>query len=436
MIPRYTLPEFANIWSEQNKYETWFKVEHTACLVMEQAGQVPENTYSKINNIFQEKKSQFDPNRILEIEKTCKHDVIAFLTHVEELVGEDARYLHLGMTSSDVVDTSFSILLTEATQEILIHFDKFIDSLSNKVCENAMTPVIGRTHGIHAEPTTFGTILAGYLAEAKRNRKRLIAANNNIAVGKISGAVGSFAHLDPLTERKILGRLGLRPETVSTQIIPRDRHAEYFTTLGVIASSIERLALNIRHWQRTEVSEAEEKFTVGQKGSSAMPHKRNPIVSENLCGLARMVRSSVIPALENVALWHERDISHSSVERMIGPDATSLLGYMLFKADDLVKNLVIYKDNMQKNLGLTNSLYFSEAVMLTLVKSGLPRQKSYEMVQRNAMKTINDGSDFQNNLLNDSDILTHISCDDIKKCFDMDHALRHVTQIIEAAMMA
>ncbi len=329
-----------------------------------------------------------EPDRIAAIERTVKHDVIAFLTHVEELAGSEARWLHRGMTSSDVLDSSLAVLLVRAADLLLTRLDALVDALARRADEHRKTPMIGRSHGMHAEPTTFGVALAGHLAEMKRGRARLRVARVEVAVGKIAGAVGTYAHLSPAIEARALSALGLAPETVATQIVPRDRHAAFFTALAVVAAGVERLATNVRHWQRTEVAEAEERFTQGQKGSSAMPHKRNPIVSENLCGLARIVRAAALPALEDVALWHERDISHSSVERMIAPDATTTLGYMLERAAALVSGLVIYPEGLRRNLDRSGELYFSEAVLLSLVQHGRPRQAAYAIVQRCAMAAL------------------------------------------------
>jgi adenylosuccinate lyase len=429
MIPRYTPKEFAELWSSAARYQTWLEVELAACEAMERENIVPAGTAKAIRA----KKIALDPNRIDEIEKTTRHDVIAFLTHVEELAGADARWLHRGMTSSDVLDTSFALLLVRATDLIVARLDKLVGALDRRAKEHAKTPMIGRSHGIHAEPTTFGVALAGHLAEMKRARARLDAARAEIAVGKIAGAVGTYAHLSPALEASALASLGLGAETVSTQVVARDRHAAYFAALAVVAAGIERLATNVRHWQRTEVSEAEEKFTVGQKGSSAMPHKRNPISSENLCGLARMVRAYALPALEDVALWHERDISHSSAERMIAPDATTTLGFMLERATTLVEGLVVYPENLRKNLERTAGLFFSEAILLRLVDKGLGRQDAYVLVQRNAMKAIGGQGTFRENLEADQDIARHLTRDDIAQAFDLEHALRYAEDIVARA---
>ncbi|WP_437991384.1 adenylosuccinate lyase [Sorangium sp. So ce145] len=430
MIPRYTPAEFEELWSPATRFSTWLEVELAACEAMEAEGLVPAGIAKGIRA----KQLSLDPARIEAIERTVKHDVIAFLTHVEELAGEGARWLHRGMTSSDVLDTSLAVLLVRATDLLSARLDKLCGALARRADEHRRTPMIGRSHGIAAEPITFGLALAGHLAEMKRGRARLLAARQAIAVGKIAGAVGTYAHLSPRIEERALAALGLRPETVSTQVVARDRHAELFTALSLIAAGIERLATNVRHWQRTEVREAEERFTVGQKGSSAMPHKRNPILSENLCGLARIVRAAVIPALENVPLWHERDISHSSVERMIAPDATSTLGFMLDRAAGLVEGLVVYPEKLRQNLDSTGELFFSEAVLLALVQKGRPRQAAYELVQRCAMRAIAGEGRFRDNLAADADVAALLAPDEIARCFDLDHALSHVDTIIDRAL--
>lgn len=432
MIPRYTSAEFGALWQSATRYEIWLEVELAACEVMEAEGLVPAGTARSIR----EKKLTLDPDRIDAIERIVKHDVIAFLTHVEELAGAEARWLHRGMTSSDVLDTSLAVLLVRASDLLLTRLDALIAALARRADEHRATPMIGRSHGIHAEPVTFGLALAGHLAEMKRGRARLRAAREEVAVGKIAGAVGTYAHLSPSIEERALAALGLRPETVSTQVVARDRHAAFFSALAVVAAGIERLATNVRHWQRTEVAEAEERFTAGQKGSSAMPHKRNPIVSENLCGLARVVRSAVVPALEDVALWHERDISHSSVERMIAPDATTLLGYMLERSKGLVEGLILYPAALQRNLDRTGELYFSEAILLSLVERGLARQRAYELVQRCAMKAIGGEGRFRDLLAADADIAAVLSAEELGRCFDLAHALRHVGGVIDRAIAA
>jgi adenylosuccinate lyase len=430
MIPRYTPPEFAALWSNDHRYRIWLEVELAACEAMEAAELVPVGTAAGIRA----KGIQLDANRIEEIERTTKHDVIAFLTHVEERAGIEARWLHRGMTSSDVLDTSLAIQLREAADLLLTRADKLLAALAKRAREHAKTPMIGRSHGIFAEPVTFGLALAGHHAEVARAKKRLVAARAEIAVGKIAGAVGTYAHLSPEIEERALAKLGLTAETVSTQVVARDRHAAFFSALALAAAAVERFATNVRHWQRSEVGEAEEAFTVGQKGSSAMPHKRNPILSENLCGLARIVRAAVIPALEDVSLWHERDISHSSVERMIGPDATATLGFMLDRAASLADGLVVYPENLKRNLDRSGELYFSEAVLLALVESGMPRQEAYVFVQRNAMRAWKGDGSFRTNLASDADVVARLPGGRIEALFDLDHALAHVPTIVERAL--
>ena len=432
MIGRYSPEVFTKLWSDQTKYDTWLQVELCACEAMEDADLVPAGTAARIRA----KDVTLDAARINDIERTVKHDVIAFLTHVEELVGPDARWLHFGMTSSDVLDSSLALLLTRASDLLSERLDGFIDALSSRVEEHRATAMIGRSHGIHAEPTTFGMALASHLAEAKRGRKRLLAAREEVAVGKIGGAVGTYAHLSPALEEKALASLGLRPETVPTQVVARDRHAAFFSALALIAAAIERLATNIRHWQRNEVAEAEEPFTTGQKGSSAMPHKRNPIGSENLCGMARVVRAAVTPALENVALWHERDISHSSVERIIAPDATTALGYMLQRITRIIAGLVVYPDKLASNLEITGGRCFSEGVLLAMVRAGMPRQQAYEAVQRAAMKAFRGEGEFPALLAADPVINEKVSSDELARCFSLDHVLRHTSAVIDRALSA
>jgi adenylosuccinate lyase len=430
MIPRYTPEAFAHLWSDRTRFEVWLEVELAACDAMEEAGLVPHGTSATIR----QKNLKLDPEAILDIEKTTRHDVIAFLTHVEDLAGDPARWLHRGMTSSDVLDTSFAVLLVRATDEIIARCDRLVLALTARAKEHAHTPTIGRSHGIHAEPVTFGVVLAGHLAEMKRGRRRLEAARREIAVGKIAGAVGTYVHLAPDIEKRALATLGLEPETVATQVVARDRHAAFFSALAVVAAGVERLATNVRHWQRTEVGEAEEKFSKGQKGSSAMPHKRNPVLSENLCGLARVVRSAVVPALENVALWHERDISHSSVERMIAPDATATLAFILERAASIVEGLVVYPERMKQTLDSGGGLFFSEAVMLALVGMGLPRQRAYEMVQRNAMRAFHGDGEFRKLLAEDSEITARLTPGELDRCFDLRHALRWADEMIARAI--
>jgi adenylosuccinate lyase len=430
MIPRYTPDDFLDLWSDKTRFDTWLAVELAACEAMEEGGIVPQGTAAAIRA----QKLVLDPQEILEIEKTTRHDVIAFLTHVERLAGEPARWLHRGMTSSDVLDTSFAMLLVQAADKLLVRVDRLALALATRAREHAHTPMIGRSHGIHAEPVTFGVVLAGHLAEIKRGHVRLQVARAEIAVGKIAGAVGTYVHLTPDIEKRALSALGLGAETVSTQVVARDRHAAFFSALAIVAASIERLATNVRHWQRTEVGEVEERFAKGQKGSSAMPHKRNPVLSENLAGLARVVRSAVVPALEDVALWHERDISHSSVERMIAPDSTATLAFLLDRAASVVEGLVVYPERMQENLDRSGGLFFSEGVMLALVATGLPRQKAYEMVQRSAMRAFHGEGAFRKLLGEDPEIAARLGAAELDRCFDLAHALRWADELIQRAI--
>jgi adenylosuccinate lyase len=431
MIDRYSRKELRALWSDQRRYDVWLDVELAACSAMEREGSVPAGTAARVR---EKAAGKLNPTRILEIEERTRHDVIAFLTHVEELAGADARWLHLGMTSSDVLDTSLAILLGAATDEILGGMELLLAALKKRAEEHRHTAMIGRSHGIHAEPVTLGIVFAGFYAEARRNRRRLRAARKNIAVGKIAGAVGTYANVSPTVEKEALAALGLRPETVATQVVQRDRHAELFDALALLGASIEKLAIQIRHWQRTEVGEAEEAFGKGQKGSSAMPHKKNPILSENLTGLARMLRGYALPALENVALWHERDISHSSVERMIGPDATSLADFMLRRAAGLVEGLVVHRERLGRNLMLTGGLIFSEGVMLALVRTGLPRQTAYEIVQRSALRARDEGGDFKSLLAADAEVNSRLPAGALDAAFNLEHHLRHADRIIDRAL--
>jgi adenylosuccinate lyase len=430
VIPRYTPADFAELWSHSRRFHVWLEVELAACSALEDAGLVPRGTAATLRA----KSIVLEPARIDEIERVVKHDVIAFLTHVEELAGAEARWLHRGMTSSDVLDTSLAILLRDAADRLIVRCDRLLGALAKRAREHARTPMIGRSHGIFAEPVTFGLVLAGHHAEMTRGRARLVTARKEIAVGKIAGAVGTYAHLSPEIERSALAALGLEPETVSTQVVARDRHAAYFAALALVAAGIERLATNVRHWQRSEVGEAEEAFTAGQKGSSAMPHKRNPILSENLTGLSRVVRAAVAPALEDVALWHERDISHSSVERMIAPDATATLAFMLDRTAGLVDGLVVYPAHMKRNLERAAELYFSEAVLLALVEAGLPRQAAYVVVQRSAMRAWNGEARFRDLLAADAEVSAKLGEAKLNDLFDLDHALAHVPGIVERAL--
>ncbi len=427
MIPRYSRPDMVAIWSPESKLRIWFEIEAHACDALADLGVIPK---SAAETIWQKGGSAtFDIARIDEIEATTKHDVIAFLTHLAEIVGPDARFVHQGMTSSDVLDTCFNVQLTRATDLLLQDIDALLDALKRRALEHRDTVTIGRSHGIHAEPTTFGVKLAQAYAEFERCRERLVAARAEIATCAISGAVGTFANIDPHVEEHVAKAMGLTAEPVSTQVIPRDRHAMYFATLAVIASSIERLAVEIRHLQRTEVLEAEEYFSPGQKGSSAMPHKRNPVLTENLTGLARMVRSYAQPAMENVALWHERDISHSSVERMIGPDATITLDFALARLTGVIDKLLVYPDNMTANLDRYRGLVHSQRVLLALTQAGVSREDAYRLVQRNAMKVWEEGRDFLTELLGDDEVRAALSEDDIREKFDLGYHTKHVDTI-------
>jgi len=427
MIPRYARPEAAEIWSAQTRYRIWFEIEAHAADAMAELGVIPKLAAQTI----WEKggRAVFNPDRIDEIERTTKHDVIAFLTHVAEIVGPEARFLHQGMTSSDVLDTCLGVQLARATDLLLEDVDLVLAALKRRALEHRLTPVVGRSHGIHAEPTTFGLKLAGHYAEFVRGRERLVRAREEIAVCAISGAVGTFANVDPRVEEHVAAKLGLKVEPVSTQVIPRDRHAAYFAALAVVASSLERLAVEIRHLQRTEVLEAEEPFDPGQKGSSAMPHKRNPILTENLTGLARLVRSAVIPALEDVALWHERDISHSSVERGIAPDATIHLDFALRRLASVVERLVIYPQNMRRNLDQLGGLVHSQRVLLALTQKGMPREDAYAAVQSNAMKVWRGEGRFLDLLKADPDVRPRLTDAELSELFDDAYHFKHVDTI-------
>jgi adenylosuccinate lyase len=431
VIERYTRPVLADLWSERRRYETWLRVELAACQAMEAAGQVPAGNAEAVRT---RALGKLDPARILEIEARTRHDVIAFLTHVEELAGEPARWLHLGMTSSDVLDASLAILLREAADEILAGIDQLRVVLARKAEQHRSTIMIGRSHGIHAEPITAGLVFAGFYSELGRARRALGLSREEISVGKIAGAVGTYANLAPEIEIRALHTLGLHPEVVPTQIVARDRHAGYFSALARLGAAIERMALTVRHWQRTEVGEAHEAFGQGQKGSSAMPHKRNPILSENLCGLARLLRNYAGAAFENVALWHERDISHSSVERVIGPDATGIADFMVRRASSLIEGLVVDAQRMQKNLELTAGLTFSEAVLLALVGKGMARQPAYELVQKHALQAGAAGPVFRERLAADPEIAARLSPEDLARCFDLEHHLRFSDRIIDRAL--
>ncbi len=424
MIERYTRPEMARIWTPENRYQKWLDIEIYACEAHAELGNIPKEAVDRIKS-----KAKFDVARIDEIELTVKHDVIAFLTSVSDYIGDDSRFVHLGLTSSDVLDTSFAMLLAEASDLIISDIGKLMEAIKKRAMEHRMTPMIGRSHGIHAEPITFGIKMALWYDEMRRNLRRMEAARETISYGKISGAVGTFANIDPKVEEFVCSKAGLKPAPCSTQVIQRDRHAEFFSVLAVIASSIEKFAVEIRHMQRTEVLEVEEFFSKGQKGSSAMPHKRNPILSENLTGLARMIRGYAVSAMENVALWHERDISHSSVERIIGPDATILIDFMLNRCIGLIGNLVVYPENMQKNLNQMGGLYNSQRVLLKLAAAGASRERSYELVQRNAMKVWEQKKDLMEELLHDTDVRNLLSETEIREAFDLQYHLKHVDTI-------
>ncbi len=424
VIPRYSRPQMAAIWEPENRFRIWFEIEAHACDAQAELGVIPKEAARAVWE-----RGAFEVARIDEIERETRHDVIAFLTNLAEHVGPEARFVHQGMTSSDVLDTCFAVQLTQASDILLADIDAVLAALKRKAFEHKMTPCMGRSHGIHAEPVTFGLKLASFHAEFQRNRARMAAAREEIATCAISGAVGTFANIDPFVEEYVAGKLGLKVEPVSTQVIPRDRHAAFFATLGVIASSVERLATEIRHLQRTEVREAEEFFAPGQKGSSAMPHKRNPILTENLCGLARVVRSAVVPALENVALWHERDISHSSVERMIGPDATITLDFALARLAGVIDKLLVYPEAMQENLDRLGGLIHSQRVMLALTQAGVSREDAYRIVQRNAMRVWQEKASFRDLLAADADVVRHLDRPALEALFDLGYHTRHVDTI-------
>src|SRR5215831_7118078 len=424
MIPRYSCPEMARIWEPEAKFRIWLKIETYAAEAMAELGLVPKHAADAVR-----KRGSFDVARIDQIEREVKHDVIAFLTSVAEKVGPDARFLHQGLTSSDVLDTCFNVQLVQAADLLVADVDALLAALKTRAFEFKDTLTVGRSHGVHAEPTTFGLKLASAYAEFSRARERLERAREEVATCAISGAVGTFAHVDPRVEAYVAKKLGLRPELISTQVIPRDRHALYFATLAVVASSIERLATEIRHLQRTEVLEAEEYFSEGQKGSSAMPHKRNPVLSENLTGIARLVRGYAVPALENVALWHERDISHSSVERVIGPDATIALDFALARMTNVIDKLVVYPGNMRRNLDRLGGIVDSQRVLIALTKKGMAREEAYRVVQRNAMKAWQGETDFATLLKADPDVRKNLSDKEIATSFDLKYHLKHVDTI-------
>jgi len=426
MIERYTLPEMGALWSPQNKFQKWLDVEIAVCEVHAEDGTIPPEALEEIKA-----KAAFTVERINEIEKTTDHDVIAFTTNLAENIGAAARFVHYGLTSSDVVDTANALLLRDACDILLKKIDALLEVLKRRAFEFKDTPQIGRTHGIHAEPTSFGLTWALWYAEIERNRERLRRAKDAVAVGKISGAVGAFAHLAPDVEERVCAKLGLKAAPVSTQVIQRDRYAEYLCTLAIIASTLEKIALQVRHWQRTEVREAQEKFKAGQKGSSAMPHKRNPILSERICGMARTVRANSIVGLENIALWHERDISHSSAERIVLPDSSATTDYILAKAASLLDGLVVYPENMLKNLNLTRGLVFSGQLLLALTQKGVSREDAYVWTQRNAMRVWDEGGEYRDLVMNDADISALLTPEEIERVFDVKHYLRNVEKVFE-----
>ncbi|MBK7392927.1 MAG: adenylosuccinate lyase [Chloracidobacterium sp.] len=426
MIERYTLPEMGAVWSLHNKFQKWLDVEIAVCEVHAEDGTIPAEALAEIKA-----KAAFTVDRVNEIEKTADHDVIAFTTNLAENIGPASRFVHYGLTSSDVVDTANALLLRDACDLLLAKTDALLEVLKRRAFEFKDTPQIGRTHGIHAEPTSFGLVWALWYSETTRNRERLLKAKEQIAVGKISGAVGAFAHLAPDVEERVCAKLGLKAADVSTQVIQRDRYAEYLCTLGIVASTLEKIALQVRHWQRTEVREAQEAFKKGQKGSSAMPHKRNPILSERICGMARTVRANSIVGLENVALWHERDISHSSAERIVLPDSSATLDYILAKTTSLLDTLVVYPENMLKNLEITRGLVFSGQLLLALTQKGVTREDAYAWTQRNAMKVWDEGGDYQELIKTDADISSHLSHEEIARVFDLKHYLRNVDTVFD-----
>ena len=425
MISRYTRPEMGRIWELKNRYAKWLQVEILACEAMAEEGLIPREALVNI------RKARFSEERILEIEEVTRHDVIAFLENVAEYVGPDSRFIHMGLTSSDILDTGFALQLKEAMELIIHGVIGFMNSIKEKAEEHKFTAMIGRSHGIHAEPITFGLKLAVWYSEMGRNLKRLEQALETISYGKLSGAVGTFANISPRIEAYVCEKLGLKPAEASTQIIQRDRHAQYFSTLAVLAGTLEKISVEIRHLQRTEVLEAEEPFEKGQKGSSAMPHKKNPVGSENIAGLARLVRSNALAAMENMALWHERDISHSSVERVIGPDSTILIDYMVHRLNKIIKNLVVYPKKMKENLNLLKGLIFSQQVLIKLTDMGLKRQTAYEMVQRDALKAWETGNEFKTLLMEDPDVRRYLTKESIEEIFNLDYHFKYVEEIFD-----
>ncbi len=421
MIERYSRPEMAALWSDQKKYETWLKVEITACEALVKAGEMPQTALEEIK-----KKASIDPDRINALEQIVKHDVIAFLTSVTEKVGEAGRFIHLGMTSSDVLDTALALLMREAADLLITDLENLLDALQDQAIKHKKTLMIGRSHGIHGEPITFGLKLCHWYEETRRNHARLIEAKNIVSVGKISGAMGTYAHISPEIEAYVCEQLGLKPEPVSSQIVHRDRHAQFMQALALIASSLERFSVEIRHLQRTEVGEAEEPFEAGQKGSSAMPHKRNPVSTENISGLSRVIRAHASAALENIPLWHERDISHSSVERLILPDSTVLLNYMLNRFTNMIRRLVVYPDRMRQNMALTGGTLYSQKILLRLIQKGMEREDAYAVVQKTAMEVFEQGGSFQSTILSNPAVLKHLNAEEIEACFDPWQYLKHL----------
>jgi adenylosuccinate lyase len=426
MIERYTLKRMADIWTDQNRFQKWLEIEVLICQAFGELDLIPAEDVTVIKE-----KARFDVERILEIEKRTRHDVVAFIENLSEYVGPSSRYIHMGVTSSDILDTSFAALLKEASDLLVSDVESFMAVLKENAFKYKETPMIGRTHGIHAEPITFGLKMAHFHDEMRRNLERLKAARERISHAKISGAVGTFAHVPPFVEEYVCSKMGLIPAPISTQIVPRDYHAEFFTTLAIIASSIEKMSLEIRHLQRTEVGEAEEFFQKGQTGSSAMPHKRNPIASENLCGLARLIRGYAVSALENIPLWHERDISHSSVERVIAPDATILLDYMLERIKNMFKNLMVYPERMARNMAMSRGLHHSEAILLGLIKKGLTRQEAYKLTQKVAMMCYEHGLDFTTELKKDADIMQYLTEEEVIATTNNEHYFQHVDTIFK-----
>jgi adenylosuccinate lyase len=426
MIERYTMQRMAKVWTDENRFSKWLDIEVLICEAYAELSLIPQEDLKAIKE-----KARFDVQKILEIEKRTKHDVVAFIECVSEYVGPSSKYIHMGITSSDILDTSFACLLKEASGILVEDITALMDVLKEKAYQYKMTPAIGRTHGIHAEPVTFGLKIAHFYDEMRRNLERMKAARERISYGKISGAVGTYAHVPPFVEEYVCKKLGLKPAPISSQIIPRDYHAEFFTTLALIGSSIERMAMEIRSLQRTEVGEAEEFFSKGQTGSSAMPHKRNPIASENLCGLARLLHGYAMSSMENVPLWHERDISHSSVERVIAPDATIVLDYMFERAKNLYKNLIVYPEKMLENMNISKGLYHSEAILIALIRKGLTRQEAYKLTQKVAMHCYENRLDFVMELTKDADIGKYLSSDEIRTTCSNDHYFRHVDTIFK-----